>query len=503
LEDLLLGIDIGTTGAKAALFSTDGTLAAVGAQEYRTRHPRSGWAEQDPEDWWQACCAAIRSALGSLPAGGSAVRAAAVSSQAPTMLALDSRGIPVRPALIWMDRRAEAEARMLRKRLGEEIIRRVTGNRSDPFYVAAKLLWFRTHEPELFRRTRLFVQANGYVNYRLTGVQALDNVHAALLQLRDMRAGSWSPALCQLVGVGPDLFPPIRPGYELLGEVTPEAANETGLAAGTPVVVGTVDGAAAAVEAGAVETGVAAEMTGTSTVLLMPFDRPATEPAFIAMPHALPGLHLLLAALATSGAGLRWYRQQMGGESPPEYADLTEQAAQANPGSGGVLFLPYLMGERSPIWNTNARGVFFGLSLATSRAEMVRSILEGVAFALRHNLDVVRAAGFSLGEIRSVGGGSASALWCQIKADVLGLPIIVPEANVGAPFGDAVLAGMGLGLYQDLRTSLARMVRLRSRFEPNPRNQDRYEGMYRLYRRLSDSLLDLFDEAAQATPQAG
>jgi xylulokinase len=497
LEDLLLGLDVGTTGAKAALFSPDGAMRAVGAEEYSTRHMRAGWAEQDPEDWWRACCAAIRSALASLPEGGAAVRAAAVSAQAPTMLALDSRGVPVRPALIWMDRRAEAEARTLRERLGEETIRRVTGNRCDPFYVAAKLLWFRTHEPELFRRARLFVQANGYIAYRLTGVQALDNVHAALLQLRDAGTGDWFPPLCELCGVEPGSFPPVQPGHEMLGKLTPAAARETGLAAGTPFVVGTVDGAAAALEAGAVEAGVAAEMTGTSTVLLMPFDRLATEPAFIAMPHALPGLHLLLAALATSGAALRWYRDQLGADSLPGYDELTAQAARAKPGSGGVLFLPYLMGERSPIWNTNARGVFFGLSLATTRAEMVRSILEGVAFALRHNLDLAGAAGFRLREIRCVGGGSASALWCQIKADVLGLPIVVPETSAGAPFGDAMLAGFGLGLYRDLRASLAGMVRLRSRFEPDPANRERYESMYGLYRRLSSSLHDLFDQAAQ------
>jgi xylulokinase len=497
LADLLLGLDVGTTGAKAALFSPDGTLAGVGAEEYGTRHPRPGWAEQDPEDWWRACCIAIRSALAGLPKGGATVRAAAVSSQAPTMLPLDPRGKPVRPALIWMDRRAEPEARTLRERLGEDTIRRVTGNRSDPFYVAAKLLWFRTHEAELFRRTRLFVQANGYVAYRLTGEQALDNVHAALLQLRDAGTGDWAPALCELCGVEPDRFPPIRPGHELLGEITPAAASDTGLAAGTPVVVGTVDGAAAAVEAGAVESGIAAEMTGTSTVLLMPFDRPAAEPAFIAMPHAVPGLHLLLAALATSGAALRWYRDQLSGESPLDYDELTAQAARADPGSGGVLFLPYLMGERSPIWNSNARGVFFGLSLATTRGEMIRAILEGVAFALRHNLDLAGAAGFRLQEIRCVGGGSASSLWCQIKADVLGLPVIVPEASTGAPFGDAMLAGFGLGLYPDLRASLAWMVHLRSRFEPNPANRERYESMYGLYRGLSAGLHDLFDRAAR------
>lgn len=298
MNTLLLGIDVGTTGAKAALFDIEGNLQTVAQSEYPLHHPRPGWAEQDPEDWWKATCLAIREALARVPEGPQRVAGVAVSSQAPTMLPLNRHGKPLRPALIWMDRRAEVEAIQLKERLGEEWIEKNTGNRADPFYVASKILWYKTHEPEKFAQTHLFVQVNGYINYRLTGKYTLDPVHAVLLQLREWRTGTWSPKLCDLCGVDPRQFPPVHPGDHIMGEVTSQASEATGLGAGTPVMVGTVDGSAAALEAGAVESGIAAEMTGTSTVLLMPNDSGAIKPVFIAMPHCIPDTYLLLGAMA-------------------------------------------------------------------------------------------------------------------------------------------------------------------------------------------------------------
>lgn len=508
MSQLLLGIDVGTTAAKAALFSPDGVLQAVAQAEYPLHHLQAGWVEQHAQDWWQAVCTATRQALATVPEAANRVAGVAVSSQAPTMLALDADGQPVRPALIWMDRRAEAEAVKLSETLGPDTIYRISGNRPDPFYVASKLLWFKIHEPELFARTRWFVQINGYINYRLTGTHSLDHVHAALLQLRDYASGEWSVALCQACGVEPSQFPPIYAGHHVQGEVTREAAEATGLCPGTPVMVGTVDGSAAAVEAGAIQVGTAAEMTGTSTVLIMLDNGTTTEPAFIAMPHALPGLYLLLGAMVASGASLRWYRDQFGlsemqsGKhlSIDPFDLLTQQAAQSPAGSDGLIFLPYMMGERSPLWHTNARGVFFGLSLATPRAAVIRAILEGTAFALRHNVEVAQRAGVSIEEIRSIGGGSRSALWNQIKSDVLGIPVALPQASVGAPFGDAILVGLGLGLYPDVQSALSGMIKVRTRYEPNPANRTRYTEMYGVFRSIYDHLRDDFDRLAQFLP---
>ena len=273
-------------------------------------------------------------------------------------------------------------------------------------------------------------------------------------------------------------------------------------------MAGTVDSAAAALEVGVVEPGIAAEMTGTSTVVIMPNDQGLTEPALIAMPHALPGIHLLLGAMVASGGCLRWFRDQFGqpevqaaSEGKADAFDLlTQQAAEVEPGSSGVIFLPYMMGERSPLWHTNARGVFFGLSLATPKAALVRSILEGTAFALRHNMEVALRAGAEVREVRSVGGCSRSDLWNQIKADVLGRPLLLPRTSVGSPFGAAVLAGMGVGVYPDVRKSLLEMVRLDRRFEPNQANHDRYMRSYQVFRDIYEHLKGDFDHLASLTP---
>ncbi len=508
MDELFLGIDVGTTGAKAALVSPEGRLQAVGRSEYVLHHVRPGWVEQDPEDWWQAVCSAIRQVLASDQKAAERVVGLAVSSQAPALLPLGRTGVPLRPAMIWMDRRAEAEVRRLDEILGEGTIYRVTGNRPDAFYVAPKLLWLKTHEPHLLAQTSQFVQVNGYINYRLTGEFSLDSAHAVLLQLRDYLTGEWYRPLCDACGIEPTQFPEVKAAHCYHGEVSPRAAEATGLRPGTPVMVGTVDSAAAALEAGAVEPGVAAEMTGTSTVLIMPNHGGITEPAFIAMPHAIPGVHLLLGAMVASGASLRWFRDEFGefevqtatrlGVDPFDL--LTEQAAQISVGSRGVVFLPYMAGERSPLWHTNAKGVFFGLSLATPKAALIRAILEGTTFALYHNVEVAKRAGIQLSQLRSVGGGTRSALWNQIKADVLGIPVYLPEAPVGAPFGDAVLVGMGLGLYPDVSSTLRDMVKLKTRFEPNLENHLKYQGLYRVFRNLYEHLRTDFDEMAGLAP---
>ncbi|MBN2323741.1 MAG: FGGY-family carbohydrate kinase [Spirochaetes bacterium] len=506
MKDLLLGIDIGTTGTKSALFSFEGDLCGSGKKEYGVEHPQPGWAQQDPLMLWEACCDSVKAALteaGGIEAGRR-IASVSVSSQGPTMLPLDRTGAPLRPALIWMDRRAEKEARAIEKRFGYRRIVDWTGNRPDPYFVAAKLLWFKENEPDLFRRTSLFMQINGYVTYRLTGVSTLDNTQAALLQLMNWKTGGWNKELCEMCGVGPDRFPPVSFGDRLQGEVTHKASELTGIPSGTPVVTGTVDGAAAAIEAGTVEAGVISEMTGTSTVLLMPNTGGIVEPAFVAMPHSVQGLSLLLGTIQATGASLRWYKTEFGvyeaekaeAEGMDPYDCLTREAESSPAGSGGVIFLPYLMGERAPIWHTQARGVFFGLSLSTERGDVIRSILEGTAFALLHNLEVARMRGIETSELRSVGGGSRSELWCKIKADVLGLPVLLPKTSVGAVFGDAVLAGLGIGVYTDMAGFVKEAVRIEKEYLPDRGNTERYRELYELYRRIYENLKEVFDDAA-------
>ncbi len=512
VEPLLLGVDVGTSSVKAVLLDLRGNVCAVSQADYPLHHLRPAWVEQNPEDWWQATCRAVRETLEKVEHGRERLLGLAVSSQAPTLLPLDSSGRPLRPAMIWMDRRAEAEAVSLTEMLGAQQIYRITGNRPDAFYVAARLLWLRNHEPEILKQTWKFAQVNGYINYRLTGRLTMDPAHAVLLQLRDYATGEWSQALCSACGVDPAQFPEVMEGHRVQGEVAAEAAEATGLKPGTPVMAGNIDSPVAALEAGVTEPGIAVEMTGTSTVVIIPNDRGVTEPALIAIPHALPHIHLLLGAMVSSGGCLRWFRDQFsqsadrsvheGGPepSPDAYDQLTRQAAGIEPASGGVIFLPYMMGERSPLWHTNARGVFFGLSLATPKAALVRAILEGAAFALRHNVEVAARAGAEVREMRSVGGCSRSDLWNQIKADVLGMPLLLPRAAVGSPFGAAILAGMGTGAFPDVRKSLSEMVHLDRRFEPNPANHEKYTQVYRVFLDIYEHLKSDFDHAAAIAP---
>ena len=508
MEDLLLGIDVGTSSVKTALVDLRGKLQAASAAEYPLHHIRPAWVEQNPEDWWQGACRAMRAVLAQVAHGRERVRAVAVSCQTPTLLPLDRRGQPLRPAIIWMDRRAEAEREQLAAQLGADEIYRITGNRLDAFFVASRLRWLRHHEPETLRQTSQFVQVNGYINYRLTGSMALDTANAVFLQLRHYASGEWSSALCEACGVEPSQFPPVIEGASMQGEVTAAAAEACGLRPGTPVLAGTVDSPAAALEVGVVEPGIAAEMTGTSTVVILPNDRGLTEPALIALPHVFPGIHLLAGAMVSSGGCLRWFRDRLG---QPEvqiagaamsgaFDQLTGLAAEVGPGSDGVIFLPYMMGERSPIWNANARGVFFGLTLATSRGALVRAILEGAAFALRHTVEAAARAGAQVHELRSVGGCSRSDLWNQIKADVLGIPVVLPQTPIGSPFGAALLAGMGTGVFADPRQSILQMVRLEKCFEPDRANHARYTRSYQLYRSIYEHLRDDFDYAASVTP---
>lgn len=490
---LLLGIDIGTTATKATLFTPEGLVVSEGRATYSTQHPQPGWVEQDPEQWWRAVCDATKIAMGEI----SSVRVAgvAVSAQAPTLIAVDKNGKSLRPAMVWMDRRADAEVEELLRKV--PTIANISGNRADPFYVAAKISWFRKNEPKLFALTRYFLQITGYINFRLTGEFGLDPAHATLLQLRDYKKGTWSQELLSAVGVDADYFPEIRESAALQGEVTAAASSATGLQKGTLVFTGTVDGAAAALEAGVIDPGIAAEMTGTSTVLLMPTDGAIVEPAFIAMAHAIPDRQLLLGAMVSSGASVQWLHEKMfAGNS--SIAELMASATEVDPGSGGVIFLPYMMGERAPIWHTNARGVFFGLSLTTSQPATVRAVLEGTAFAMAHNLEVARKAGVVINEIRSIGGGTKNSLWSQIKADVLGIPVVVPKASTGATFGDALVAGIGLGLYPDIRATLLDVVKIQSTYQPDPARHAYYQVRYRRYRDLYENIKDDFDKSAES-----
>lgn len=507
-KSLLIGIDIGTTSTKAVVFDPTGTPLAQASQEYPTHYPQPNWAEQDPEDWWRATCAVLRQLLTSPGIDAQAVAGLGVSCQAPTLTAVDRHGRPLAPALLWLDRRSEPQCTWLRQQIGEEVITQTNGGRIDPYYLAPKLLWFKEHAAEHYTETYQVLQANGFIVQRLCGVFGMDLSHGPITLCFDSQRQTWSEIVLEQMGIEASRLPALQPCGALVGEVTRSAGEATGLAPGTPVIAGMTDGTAAAVEAGLVNVGDAVEMTGQSTVLLICSDRPYLGNELIPLGHAVPGKHLVVGALVASGGALRWFRDQLGEVERHEaerlgidpFEQLGRLAGQSPAGANRLLFLPYLYGERSPIWDSNARGVFFGLSLATQKADLVRAILEGAAFGLRHNVEAATAGGFPLAKLACVGGGSRSALWNQIKADVLNRPLHLPAAATGAPLGDAIVTAAAVGFYPSVEAAVAGMVTEGAVYQPQPAIAGRYDALYQVYRGLYPALQDSFRRLA-ATDQ--
>jgi xylulokinase len=503
-RSLLIGVDIGTTSVKSVLFDLQGTALVETQQEYPTAYPHPNWAEQEPDAWWRAVCATLQRLFAGSRYQAADAAAIAVSCQAPSMVAVDRQGRPLYPALIWMDRRSEPQCAWLRERVGQETITHINGGRIDPYYMTPKLLWFKQEQPALYRQTHQVLQANGYIVHKLCDVLAMDLSHGPITLCFDSRRNDWSPELIAQMGLEPAKLPPPVPCTAVLGEVTRAAAAECGLAPGTPVVAGMTDGTAASLEAGLVRVGDAVEMTGQSTVLLICSDHPYLGDELIPLGHAAPGRYLVVGALVASGGALRWFRDQLGEVERLEAARrsidpfdlLSELAASSPPGANRLIFLPYLFGERSPIWDSHARGVFFGLSLATQKADLVRAILEGAAYGLRHNVEAADRAGFHLESLACVGGGARSALWNQIKADVLNRPIRLPRAATGAPLGDAMAAAVGTGLYGSIEEAVRQMVHLGADYRPQPQLTARYDALYAVYANLYPALKASFAQLA-------
>jgi xylulokinase len=489
MSKCILGIDIGTTNVKSVLFTLDGSMVIQKRAEFPTIFPQTGWVEQDAEQWWKATVKTIYHITTILKINDYEIVAIGVSSQAPTILPLDIKGNPLRNALIWMDRRSEKECNFLRKNIGEEKIKKITGNRIDPYFAFPKLLWFKKNESHLLKHTHKILQCNGYVNYKLTGCFSTDKAHASLSQLYDIHKNEWSQALYQQFDISPEILPKVYECTDIIGTVTKKAAEMTGLSQGIPVIAGTVDGSAAAIEAGVINSGEAVEMTGTSTVLLVAADKWKYTTELTSMYNGFGNNCLIFGAMSCTGACLKWFRDQFGNiekkvaqELNLDFFELLDlEAGKAEVGSGNLLFLPYMMGERSPIWDSHARGMFIGLTLNTTRKQIIRAILEGTSFALYQNLKEITKLGLKVNELKAVGGGSNSDLWLKIKASMLNMPILVPETSVGAPFGDAILAGVGIKLYNNIKDIIQETMKINKVIMPDDKWHERYLELFEVY----------------------
>ncbi len=493
---LLLGIDIGTSGCKVTVFDSGGRVAGTETTPYETFYPGPGCVEQDAESWWSAVCKGIR---GVLAQGGIAPReiaAIGVDGTSWACLPVDAAGRPLRRAMLWLDRRAEKQARWMKDTLGEEALIGASGNPVDPAYITPKMLWLKDEEPDTYRRAHRFLQSNAYIVFKFTGVFSQDYSQGYGFHFFDISRGGWDARIADALGLDLGLMAPLHHCHDVVGCVEAKAASETGLAAGTPVVAGGLDAACSTLGAGVIDPGQTQEQGGQAGGMSILVDRPLIHPKLILGFHVLPARWLLQGGTVGGGGVLRWFAEQFGASFSKDgassgsdvFAAMDQEAARVRPGCGGLLFLPYMAGERSPIWDTRAQGVFFGLSYDKARAHMIRALMEGVGYSLLHNLETAAEVNAIATELRGVGGAANSRLWTQIKADITGKTFKVPYADHATTLGTALLAGIGTGIYRDFGEAVARTVRVRRTHIPSPVSNGVYQEYYRLYRQLYESL---------------
>jgi xylulokinase len=488
----VLGIDVSTTATKAVLVDESGSVVAVGAVEYDYAVPRPGWSEQDPTLWWNGAVGSIQQVLAASGVSGSEVSAIGLTGQMHGLVSLDGRGSVLRPAILWNDQRTAEACDEIRAAVGQQRLIEITGNDALTGFTAPKLVWVRDHEPDVWARIAHVLLPKDYVRLQLTGEHALDKADGAGTLLFDLAARDWSEEVVGALGIDRRWLPATHEGPEVTGTVTVEAAAATGLRAGIPVVAGGGDQSANAVGVGALEPGVVALSLGTSGVVFAATDSPIHDAngQVHAFCHALPDRWHLMTVMLSAAGSLRWFRDAL---APGEDFGALSDAAESVPaGAEGLLFLPYLTGERSPYPDPDARGAFVGLTVGHDRRHLTRAVLEGVAFGLRDGLDQMLAAGLSApAQIRASGGGTASPLWRQILADVLDAEIATVRTTQGAAFGAALLATVGAGWYATTQEAAAALVTATVAATPGP-DAEVYARAHQRYRALYPALAATF-----------
>ena len=488
----LVGIDIGTSGCKVALFAPDGDILFQGTTSYQTHYPLPGYAEQNPDDWWRAVCDGLRQMLHRTGIDPKRIKGVGVDGMSGAAVPMDGQGRALRNAMIWLDRRTVKQCESITERIGAEKLFAVSGNPMSPSYVTGKMLWIKENEPDLYKRTEKMLQCNSYIVYKLTGKYSQDVSQGNGFHAFNIETAAWDETLCEQMGIAPELLPPICRCSDIVGEVTMGIASDTGLAAGTPVVAGGLDAACATLGAGAIHAGEVQEQGGQAGGMSIVMDRPVKNEKLILSCHVVPDRWILQGG-TVGGGSLNWLKREFAGEAGDDFFALAgEAAARIKPGSDGLLFLPYMAGERSPIWDPDAKGVFLGLSFETTKGHMIRAIMEGCAMALRHNLATAEASGVPVHTLHSVGGAANSVLWTQIKADVTGKAFKIPSSDSAAALGAAILAGIGTGIYKDGGDAVARTVRIQREQVPITAHERIYGQAFEIYLESYNRLKDLF-----------
>jgi xylulokinase len=508
-EKYILAHDLGTTGNKATLFDSQGQVKASHFCGYPTDYPKPNWVEQNPEDWWQAVCQSTQYLLQTARLEAGQIACVSLCGHMMGCVAVDRQANPLRSCIIWADTRAIEEAQILLDQVGMEAAYRVTGHRTNSSLTGEKMMWIQRRQPEIYSQTYKFLHCKDFIAARLTGQFVTDYSDASGTDLYDLAGWAWSEVMVKASGLDPAKLPDLHASIDVIGEVTRQAAQASGLLAGTPVVIGGGDGACAAAGAGVVREGSAYTNIGSSAWIGIATRQPVIDPEMrtFTLAHLAPGLFTPTGPMQSAGGAYQWVRDQLGqpekaaaealGLSPYELLNL--QVLKSEPGAKGLFFFPYLLGERSPRWNPQARAAFFGLNMGHTRADMVRAVLEGISYNLRVILEAFQRQGVEIPAMRLIGGGARGAVWRQILADIYGMPILRPSLLAEATsFGAALAGGVGVGLYPDM--SLAEtLTPIVDSTLPDPELKARYERGYAFFNRAYEAFVPLYTELAELT----
>ncbi len=500
----ILAHDLGTTGDKASLFDSDGNVRASTFAGYATDYPSPNHVEQNPEDWWKAVVNSTQQLLALQHVSPADIACIVFSGQMMGCVPVDRQVKPLRQSIIWADTRAVAEANRLIDRTGAQAVYQITGHRASPSYSAAKIMWVRNHEPELFAQAHKFLHAKDFIVARLTGKFVTDYSDASGMNLYDLKTRQWSQTILNAIELDPERLPELHPSTDVVGEVSIRAAREVGLAADTPVVIGGGDGSCAATGAGVVREGAAYNYLGSSSWIGIATREPVYDPSMrtFTFAHLVPDLFTPTGTMQSAGGSYQWLRdvfcvqekKAAAGLNLSPYELMNLQAEQSKPGARGLLFLPYLLGERSPRWNPNARGAYFGLTMSHTRADIIRATLEGITLNLRVIMEAFESQGAKIDSMRAIGGGASGRVWRQIMADIYGKPILRPALLAEATsLGAALAGGVGIGLFKDFSIA-EKLTPIVDVIQPNPALKPLYDRIYALFNRTYAALEPLYDD---------
>lgn len=500
MSKLLLGIDIGTSACKVAVFNLEGKVVAQSTKDYKVYYPEPDFVEQNPEEWWKGVCDAIKEALSKGNIDPKEIAGIGIDGQSWSALPVDKNGRVLHNAMIWMDRRSWRQSEETVQKIGLQRIFEVSGNSFDAAYITPKILWLKENKPEIYKNIFKFLQSNSFIAFKLTGAMTQDMSQGYGIHLFNMKTGKYDEKLSEEMGIPLELFPDIYDCHEVIGVVTKKAAEETGLTIGIPVVAGGLDAACGTLGAGVIEYGQTQEQGGQAGGMSICLDNAVAHPRLILGYHVIPKAWLLQGGTVGGGGSLKWFKQELG-YYEDELAKKTrgnafdilgDEAASIKPGSEGVIFLPYMAGERSPIWDKHAKGIFFGLGYDKTRSHMVRAVMEGSAYSLQHNLRTAEEVGVKVDELIAMGGAANSRVWTQIKSDVTGKVIKIPTSDTATALGAALLAGVGIGMYKDFRQAVDSTIKITRIHEPDMKAHAVYEKYFEIYLEIYEKLKDTF-----------